>query len=95
MNCGFKYPFEYILQGLVVCKQLGYLRVSEVTTGSQFGSVSDDFSYDDVQCFGFESNLDNCAHSNTDNCRSNEGAGVVCTNDPGKYRVCYEFLVTK
>ena len=67
-----------------MCRQLGYLRVSQVTIGSLFGSVSSDFSYDGVQCYGFESNLDDCAHSNTDNCDSFEGAGVICTNDPGK-----------
>ncbi len=74
---------KQIWQGLVVCKQLGYLHASRVTTGSYFGSVSGIFSYDDVHCFGFENSLDDCYHKNVHNCGSYEGAGVVCTNGAG------------
>ncbi len=38
-----------------------------------------DFSYDDVECLGSESTLDECSHGDTENCQPEEGAGVRCT----------------
>ena len=68
-----------LLQGNVVCKQLGYTRAASVFNGSHFGKVDSNFAYDDVSCSGFESNLEDCEHSNTNNCEPGEGAGVICT----------------
>ncbi len=78
----------------MVCRQLGYLRASQITKSSFFGSVSDVFSYDQVQCYGFESNLDNCHHTILENCGSSEGAGVVCTNDAGE-KLVFKALILK
>jgi len=51
------------------------------TTASYFGLVPEEFSYDDVMCDNTQSNsLDECPHSNTDNCYPFEGAGVFCYN---------------
>ena len=62
----------------MVCKQLGFTGAQTVHNESFYGSVSSDFSYDDISCNGGEGTLDNCAHANVENCGPNEGAGVVC-----------------
>ena len=49
-----------------------------VTRDSFYGSVPDSFAYDDVRCVGTEETLDECPHTNLDDCGSSEGAGVVC-----------------
>ena len=50
----------------------------EAKTNSYFGTVPNVFSYDDVECQGYEKTFDDCKHLNVDNCDENEGAGVVC-----------------
>ena len=66
------------LQANVVCKQLGYSRSIASFSVSTFGLVSNDFSYDDVNCTGTEPTLDDCPHINSEDCSSGEGAGVEC-----------------
>jgi len=61
----------------VVCRMLGYQAI-QATTRSRFGRVEDDFAMDDVRCLGTETDLSQCPHSTTDNCRGHEGAGVIC-----------------
>ena len=74
-------------QGHVVCHQMGFtLGAAQVFSNSHFGMVPADFSYDNVQCIGTETNLDDCPHDNSHNCSNFEGAGVEC--DPtviGRY----------
>ena len=73
-----------LLQAKVVCRQLGYSGAERATIGSHFGYSSySKFSYDDVNCYGFEYSLDRCSHEDTNNCRPNEVAGVVCSHDGG------------
>ena len=36
------------------------------------------FSYDEVECTGQESTLNECKHDNNDDCSVNEGFGVIC-----------------
>jgi len=63
----------------VVCKQLGFaLGASNAHSNSYFGTVSANFSYDNVQCIGTEATLDACKHLNVHDCATNEGAGVTC-----------------
>ena len=63
----------------MVCRQLGYLLGAEsFQTDSYYGKASDYFSYDEVQCTGSESELDECPHENQDDCNYLEAAGVVC-----------------
>ena len=68
----------------VVCKQLGFTAGVQPTVASFFGSVSSQFSYDEVECVGTEKTLDECRHDNNHNCGSSEGAGVIC-GQPGKH----------
>jgi hypothetical protein len=62
----------------VVCKQLGFAGASNFHTESHYGFVSHVFSYDDISCNSNEGTLDDCQHSNFENCGPNEGAGVEC-----------------
>ncbi len=61
---------------------MGFSHAAEITVGSYFGLVAEDHSYNEVQCQGDESSLDNCNHSNQEDCGSNNGAGVYCSNEP-------------
>ena len=62
---------------IFVFRQLGYSG-GRARTGSYYGSVSGDFAMDDVVCSGTESYLQNCEYSTTDNCGTDDGAGVEC-----------------
>jgi hypothetical protein len=66
-------------QANVVCKQLGFpLGAQTAHSSSYFGTVSANFSYDNVECLGSETTLDACKHLNVHDCGTNEGAGVTC-----------------
>ena len=65
-------------QANVVCKQLGFSKAAEFTIESQFGAVSENFSFFQIVCNGQEHTLEDCKHEKTDDCGPNEGAGVVC-----------------
>jgi len=62
----------------VVCRQLGFPGVEGATIESEFGTVSSDYSMDNVRCVGDELSLRDCYHRKVDACYGNEGAGVVC-----------------
>jgi len=62
----------------VVCRQLGYLG-GNLTTGSHFGKVSEDFGRDNVQCNGTEDYIWRCPHETEVNCTREEGMGVICS----------------
>merc|ERR1712212_445773 len=66
----------------VVCRQLGYLG-GEITTSSQFGTVSADFAMDEVNCNGTEEYIWRCPHETEHNCGGLEAMGVICSNDEG------------
>jgi len=66
-------------EGAVVCRQLGYPGVSDVTTKSDFNTVATNYSMDDVHCIGNETSLTDCYHKTVDNCGKTEAAGVICT----------------
>ena len=75
--------------GEVVCRQLGFASLVQITVRSRFGQVSASFAMDDVGCTGNETRLEDCGYSTTDDCTGWEGAGVVCSNtylviSPGK-----------
>ena len=74
------------LQADVVCKQLGYPNVREVTTESRFGDVTEKFAFDEVSCTGQEESLQQCYYEDTNDCRPAEAAGVVChEKDQGEH----------
>jgi hypothetical protein len=54
----------------------------KVTNSSFFGSIGTDlffdFAFDDVKCRGYEMALEDCPHTDYDDCDDTEGAGVVC-----------------
>ena len=62
----------------VVCKQLGFSGASAFHTESFYGNVDHIFSYDDISCESNDGTLDDCNHSNFENCGPNEAAGVNC-----------------
>jgi len=62
----------------VVCRQLGFPGVREATVESTYGPVSPHFAMDQVACFGNETSLSSCYHSEREDCFDNEGAGVIC-----------------
>ena len=66
------------LAGVVVCRQLGFRGLKNITVKSRFGRVSDTFGMDDVECSGGESRLTQCQYQTKDNCGAGEGAGVIC-----------------
>ena len=49
-----------------------------MTRESRYGQVDSVFGMDNVGCAGTETNLTDCAYNPTDDCRGEEGAGVVC-----------------
>ena len=62
------------------------------TKKSHFGPVPTNFAMDNVNCTGDEMSIFDCAHDTADDCDSDEGAGVICSNDPGTLH-CNAFLV--
>ena len=62
------------------------------TKKSHFGPVPTNFAMDNVNCTGDEMSIFDCAHDTADDCDSDEGAGVMCSNDPGTL-YCNAFLV--
>ena len=66
------------MDGQVVCRQLGYPGLVNITKESYFGNVSSVFAMDDVRCNGTEARLVDCPHNPSENCNANEGAGVLC-----------------
>ena len=67
------------LQADVICRQLGYSRSIGHYSNSYFGSVSGTHSYSNVNCYGYETRLEDCSHEDyTGFCGGNDGAGVYC-----------------
>ena len=63
----------------VICRMLGFdPTFSVATVRSTFGTVSNDFIMDNVECEGNETNILLCTHTKNENCWINEGAGVIC-----------------
>jgi len=88
----------------VVCKMLGFSPTSaHATSLSKFGQVEESFIMDNVQCQGTESSLDSCKHLDKHNCRSHEGAGVICGSrscEPGwtylyHTKKCYRYFANQ
>ena len=62
----------------VVCRQLGFSS-GTAKIGSYFGDVPDQFAMDDVNCSGYEATIQECEYSTSDDCGTDEGAGVICS----------------
>jgi hypothetical protein len=68
-----------LLQGHVVCKQLGFtLGAENITMASAYGLVNDTYSYYNFACLGDEVSLHSCPHADTLADTLIHGAGVVC-----------------
>ena len=79
----FQLNTSYFLQADIVCRQLGYPGAISHYSGSYFGQVPDKHSYSSVSCFGSETIMDECIHSNYPaSCGSSDGAGVHCSSYP-------------
>ncbi|XP_014681507.1 PREDICTED: deleted in malignant brain tumors 1 protein-like [Priapulus caudatus] len=70
-----------LVDGFVVCKQLGFSLAVRVSTGGDFG-LEQSYWLDDVGCSGSEERLTDCPHPDwgANNCDSSEAAGVICSN---------------
>ncbi|XP_050536045.1 neurotrypsin-like isoform X2 [Daktulosphaira vitifoliae] len=69
-----------ILDGQVVCRQLGFKQIRKITHNSFFGQASRKYWIDNIRCTGQESELTDCQFSNwgENDCDSSEAAGVIC-----------------
>jgi hypothetical protein len=69
------------LQADIACYELGFPSGAvSALQNSYFGLVPTTFSYDDVQCVGNESTINECRHINYHNCGASEGAAVICNS---------------
>ena len=71
-------------------RMLGYAN-GIATTRSHFGQVSSTYAMDDVRCFGNETSILACPHSDVDDCGSSEAAGVICDQVPGSTTDYYDY----
>ncbi|XP_038061742.1 deleted in malignant brain tumors 1 protein-like [Patiria miniata] len=72
----------------VVCSMLGLPSASNAWSNAHFGQGSGWIILDDVNCYGFESSIDDCSHSRwfSNDCKHSEDAGVTCKShmtEPG------------
>ena len=65
--------------GEVVCRQLNYVRVKNVATGT-FGSGDGPIWLDNVSCSGSESSIQECRNRGfgVHNCEHTEDIGIIC-----------------
>jgi len=61
----------------VVCRQLGFPGVVRFAREAEFGNARR-IGYDDFECRGTETRIQDCEHTTQHDCSSNEAAGVVC-----------------
>jgi len=57
---------------------LKFTKALKVYNQSKFSQVPNEFSFDNLNCIGFESSLAQCPHVETEDCGSGEGAGLLC-----------------
>ena len=83
------------VDGLVVCKQLGFFGVDSVQGNAYYGQGKGPIFLDDVDCIGSESSIVDCRHLDwgKHNCDHNEDVGVSCISDNTSRR-CYYLYVT-
>ncbi|XP_022088748.1 deleted in malignant brain tumors 1 protein-like [Acanthaster planci] len=69
-----------IREASVVCRQLGYRSASQAWRGAHFGRGSGPIFLNNVQCDGYETNIDQCDHTGWINhyCNHNSDVGVTC-----------------
>lgn len=72
------------VNGEVVCRELSFGGVQQITLGSHFGYTSGHFAMDDVACHGNESSIASCPQAETEGCYGGEAAGVVCDTRPAE-----------
>ena len=73
-----------IFDAVVVCRQLGYPRAVDATTGAAFGSGSGPSWYYRVYCTGTELSLNQCSRNTYhfgSACSHTRDAGVVCSSE--------------
>ncbi|XP_063951456.1 deleted in malignant brain tumors 1 protein-like [Lytechinus pictus] len=73
--------------GEVVCRQMGYEGVVEVTQDSSFGGGTEDVFATMVECTGNEDSFLSCAYDDHTYCTHSNDAGVVCALPDGESRL--------
>ncbi len=82
LSCsGLHKKWDLYFQAALVCQQLGFNGVVDIKVKSTYGPVPSVFAFDNVNCTGTETSLNDCPHANVDDCTSFEGAGVVCNTE--------------
>ena len=71
-----------ITDAYVVCRQLGFSGISDVSLRAGFGAGTGQIFLDDVQCIGDEERLEDCPSNGwgEENCDHSEDAGVICNS---------------
>ncbi|XP_071503079.1 MAM and LDL-receptor class A domain-containing protein 1-like [Diadema antillarum] len=64
----------------VICKMLGYNSATSAPIWAHFGQGSGPIWMDEVACYGFETDINQCAHNGfgSHDCSHSEDAGVFC-----------------
>ena len=73
-----------IRDAVVACKQLGYWTAIESTCCGGIGQRQRNTWMSNVNCFGWETSLVQCAHRRSHNCPNSREAGVTCYSQ-GEY----------
>ncbi|KAJ8040920.1 Deleted in malignant brain tumors 1 protein [Holothuria leucospilota] len=67
-----------LVDGNVVCIQLGYPAALSVTNMAHYGEGTGPIHFDNVNCNGEEQQLSRCRYTDQHNCQHSEDAGVKC-----------------
>ena len=62
----------------MACRILGFRRAANFEVSASHPNATSDFSIDDVQCTGNETNILDCPHSNVHNCAFYEHILLTC-----------------
>ncbi|RDD36444.1 Neurogenic locus Notch protein, partial [Trichoplax sp. H2] len=73
-----------LVDGQVICRQLGYVGAANIKCCSNFGTYNGKYWLTNVDCYGDESEISDCRHDpwGNVNCAANEAITVICTNNP-------------
>ncbi|XP_030832032.1 deleted in malignant brain tumors 1 protein [Strongylocentrotus purpuratus] len=74
-------------EGEVVCRQMGYEGLVQVTHNSSYGGGTGDVFASNVGCTGLEDALLSCSYDEHSICTHSDDAGVICAPPDGEVRL--------